>query len=168
MGHPLVLAVFADRSGAATAARAARNLGVNREHLSIVARTHDLEGAISEDAGVSPGAEIEDSRVAGMLGELSGHLLAAVALVLPGVGPIITAGPLSAGLGEAAGHLAGSLTTVLMKAGVPQERAERWHAAIERGSILLGAHAIGASAEDLERVMRANGATEVVTGEWND
>lgn len=166
--HPLVLAVFPDRVAVATAARAARNLGVGREHLSIVARSHDIEGAIADDAGVSPGAEIEDSRRAGLLGELSAQLLAAAAFVLPGVGPIVTAGPLAAGLGEAAGHLAGSLTTVLTRAGVPPERAERWRHAIETGSILLGAHAIGAAAEDLERVMRANGATDVARATWDD
>lgn len=167
MPHPLVLALFADRASAATAARAARNLGVDREHLSIVARTHDLEGAIATDAG-SPGAEIEDSRAAGLLGELGAHLLAAVAIVLPGIGPIVSAGPLGAGLGEAAGHLAGNFIAVLTKAGVAQERAERWRHAIKDGSILLGAHALGAGAEDLARVMRANGASDVVTGQWDD
>jgi hypothetical protein len=166
MPHPLVLALFGDAGAAATAARAARNLGVDREHLSIVARSHDMEGAIADDAGVSPGAEIEDSRRAGLVAELGAHLLAAAAFAMPGVGPIVTAGPLAAGLGEAAGHLAGNLTGVLTKAGVPHDRAERWRGAIESGSILLGAHAIGASPDDLERVMRANNASEVVTGMW--
>jgi hypothetical protein len=168
MPHPLVLGMFAGHAAAATAARAARNLGVDRQHLSIVARSHDAEGDIADAAGVSPGAEIEDSRRAGLLGELGGHLLAAVAMVLPGVGPIVAAGPLAAGLGEAAGHLAGNLAGVLTKAGVPHDRAERWHHDIKSGAILLGAHAIGASADDLERVMRANGASDVVRAKWED
>lgn len=167
MAHPLVLAVFGDSTSAATAARAARNLGVNREHLSIVARTHDAEGQVAQDAG-SPGAEIEDSRTAGFLGELSALLLAAVAMVLPGIGPIVAAGPLAAGLGEAAGHAAGNLPAVLTRAGIPHERAERWRQEIERGSILLGAHAVGAEADDLERIMRANGANEVARASWED
>lgn len=167
MSHPLVLGVFADGASAATALRAARNLGVDREHLSIVARNHDAEGTIAEDAG-SPGAEIEDSRRAGLLGELGAFVLAAAAIVMPGVGPIVAAGPLAAGLGEAAGHVAGNITGVLTKAGVPHDRAERWRHDIERGSILLGAHAIGAGAEDLERIMRANGATDVVRATWED
>jgi hypothetical protein len=168
MSHPLVLGMFSDRAAAATAARAARNLGVDREHLSIVARTHDAEGTIAADAGVSPGAEIEDSRRAGLLGELSAHLLAAAAMVLPGVGPIVAAGPLGAGLGEAAGHLAGNFTGVLTRAGVAHDRAERWKREIEQGAILLGAHAIGADAADLERVIRANGAIDVASATWQD
>lgn len=168
MSHPLVLGVFADRASASTAARAARNLGVDREHLSIVARTHDAEGTIADAAGVSPGSEIEDSRSAGLLGELGAHLLAAAAIVLPGVGPIVTAGPLAAGLGEAAGHLAGNLTGVLTRAGVAHDRAERWRREIGQGSILLGAHALGAGADDLERIMRANGATDVARATWED
>jgi hypothetical protein len=57
-------------------------LGIPREEISIVARTHDDEGALAQQSGGSPGSEIEDSRAAGRLGELSAHLLAAIALVM--------------------------------------------------------------------------------------
>jgi hypothetical protein len=51
---------------------------------------------------------------------------------------------------------------------VPHERADRWRHEIQRGSILLGAHALGVDADDLERVMRANGATDVARANWDD
>src|SRR5688500_16139878 len=118
MSHPVVLALFEHASAAATAARGLRALGVTRERVSVVARSHDEEGAIARASGASPGSEIEDSAPATRLGELSGHLLAAIALVMPGIGPIVADGPLAAGLGEAAGHLAGGISRTLEHAGL--------------------------------------------------
>src|SRR5918999_560230 len=102
-----------------------REMGHPRERVSIVARSHDEEGAIANAGGASPGAEIEDSRAAGQLGELSAHFLAAIAIVLPGIGPIVADGPLAAGLGEAAGHLAGGIGKVLAHAGIPASETEK-------------------------------------------
>ena len=81
--------------------------------------------------------------MASRLGELSAHVLAAVSIVVPGVGPALAAGPLAAELGEAAGHVAGSLTGVLRDAGIDEARALSWQDAVESGGVLLGVHAIG-------------------------
>ena len=68
------------------------------------------------------------------------HLLAAIAIVMPGIGPIVADGPLAAGLGEAAGHLAGGVARTLETAGVPRPEAEQWEAQIREGAVLVGAH----------------------------
>jgi hypothetical protein len=85
---------------------------------------------------------------------------------MPGIGPIVAAGPLSAELGEAAGHLAGSLSSVLTSAGLPRERAEALQREIARGAVLLGVHV---ATPDLDRVrdgLAAAGATELETVTW--
>ena len=166
MAHPLVLALFDDPAKAADAARALREIGVPREHLSIVARSHDEEGAIATASGATPGAEIEDSRPAGRLAELSAHLLAAIALVMPGIGPIVAEGPLAAGLGEAAGHLAGGIGKMLARAGLPQADARAWESRIERGAILHGAHTEPASAAVVRDTLTRQGASQVSLGTW--
>jgi hypothetical protein len=130
MPHPLVLALFDDPAAAARAARALRTGGVARERVSIVARTHDEEGQLASVSDASPGSEIEDSRAAGRLGELSAHFLAAIALVMPGIGPIVADGPLAAGLGEAAGHVAGGVARALEEAGLSRTEAGEWEARI--------------------------------------
>src|SRR5215207_3762970 len=141
MSHPLILALFPNPAAAARAARAVHALGVTREQISVVSRSHDEEGALAEQMDATPGADIEDSRPAARLGELSGQVLAAIALVMPGIGPIVAAGPLSAGLGEAAGHVAGGLASALKSAGVPADRAEHIQRDIEQGGVLLAVHA---------------------------
>ena len=167
MPHPLVLALFSDPSAAAAAGRELRGLGIPREQISIVARTHDDEGALAQQSGGSPGSEIEDSRAAGRLGELGAHLLAAIALVMPGVGPIVADGPLAAGLGEAAGHLAGGVKRTLEEAGLDHLQAEEWSDRIHRGDVLLGAHVDAAAVEAVRDVMTRNGAKHLAVGVWS-
>ena len=100
MPHSLVIALFQDPSAAAGAARDLRALGIPRQRVSIVARTHDEEGVLAQASDGSPGSELEDSRAASRLGELAAHLVAAVAVVIPGVGPIVADGPLAAALAK--------------------------------------------------------------------
>jgi hypothetical protein len=166
MSHPLVLALFDDPSAAAAAARELRALGVPQERVSIVARSHDEEGALAEATDASPGSEIEDSRPASRLGELSAHLLATIALVMPGIGPIVAAGPLAAELGEMAGHAAGSLASVLTAAGLPHERADTLQREVARGAVLLGVHVAAPDDARVRESLSAAGASEIETVTW--
>ena len=168
MPHPLVLGLFNDPASAARAARDLRTSGVARERVSIVARSHDEEGEVAAEAGATPGSEIEDSRTASRLGELSGHLLAAIALVMPGIGPIVADGPLAAGLGEAAGHLAGGIEQALERAGLERATAEQWAQRIEQGAVLVGVHLDGIAVLEAQRALTAAGATHVAVGSWTD
>ena len=167
MSHPLVVALFASPASAASAARARHAAGVTRDQISVVSRTHDEEGALAEQMDATPGADIEDSRPAARLGELGAQVLAAIALVLPGIGPIVAAGPLSAGLGEAAGHVAGSMASVLKSAGVREDRAEELQQRVERGAVLLGVHIRpGDQASTVRDVLANAGAAEIELANW--
>ena len=168
MQHPLVLALFNDATTAARAARQLRELGIMRERVSIVARSHDEEGRIAQAAGASPGSEIEDSAPAAQLGELSAHLLAAIALVMPGIGPIVADGPLAAELGEAAGHLAGGIARTLERAQLPQDVANEWEAAIQRGALLVGAHVREPQIDTTLEILTTAGATATAVGTWHE
>lgn len=168
MSHPVALALFDDASAAAAAARELRQFGVAREQVSIVARTHDEEGTLARASGGSPGSELEDSAAASRLGELGGHLLAAIAIVMPGIGPIVADGPLAAGLGEAAGHLAGGVARTLEKAGLARPEAERWETRIREGKFLVGAHVLPAQVDGAMAVLAQTGGRDVVVGIWPD
>lgn len=166
MSHPLVVALFSSSEDAAVAARGLHAAGVTREQISIISRNHDEESTFAADVGGTPGVEIEDSRAAARLGQLSGYLLAAIALVLPGIGPIVAAGPLAADLGEAAGHVAGGVASALTGAGLAPERANALEQSVEGGAILLGVHTVESQVDAVRSVMRTAGATEVETAQW--
>ena len=158
MSHVLLMALLRDVSAAAAAARDLHALGIDRADLSIVARDHDDEGRIATQIEASPGSEIEDSLSMSRLGELSGYILAAIAIGLPGTGAVVAAGPLAAELGEVAGHVAGQvagdLQATLEKAGMAAPEATKWRTLIENGeAILLGVHARKVSSDDVERTV---------------
>jgi uncharacterized membrane protein len=149
----------------AAAARALHADGVRRDQISVIARNHDEEGTLAEQLGATPGAEVEESRPAALVGELSGLVLAAIAVVLPGVGPIVAAGPLSAGLGEAAGHAAGGIASALADAGVNPDRARSLEAEVRRGALLLGVHVKG-DPERVQSTLASSGARDVQVVSW--
>jgi hypothetical protein len=167
MSHPLVLAIFDDAAAAAAAARALHGIGITRDRISVVARNHDEEGILARQMDASPGVDIEDSRPAAILGELGGQVLAAIALVLPGIGPIVAAGPLSAGLGEAAGHVAGSVASVLAGAGIPEGRADALQRAVESGAVLIGVHISDSAVADVRSALASAGARELDVARWD-
>ena len=168
MSHPVAMALFGDAAAAAAAARELRAFGVPRERVSIVTRSHDEEGVVARASGASPGTELEDSAAASRLGELSGHLIAAIALVMPGIGPIVADGPLAAGLGEAAGHLAGGISRTLESAGLPRVEAEQWEERIRSGAFLVGAHVQEAQVDAARQLLERSGGHEVRVGTWPD
>ena len=166
--HPVVIALFNDAASAAAAARSLRSLGVSQERVSIVARSHDEEGTIAHASGASPGSELEDSEAASRLGELGAHLLAAIALVMPGIGPIVADGPLAAELGEAAGHLAGGIARTLERAGLARADAHAWEAEIRGGAFFVAAHVQAQMVDQARAVMTRAGSTQVAVGTWRD
>ncbi|HEY6947501.1 MAG TPA: hypothetical protein VI297_01690 [Gemmatimonadales bacterium] len=166
MAHPLVLALFQDRPTAAEAASRLRAAGLQRGDLSVVAATHQLEGALAQELEATPGAEIEDSRPAARLGEIGGHVLAAIAVVLPGIGPIVSAGPLAADLGEAAGHVAGRIASILEDAGLSPIQAQQWESAVASGALLLGAHVRHGDAGAIRALLLQAGASDAAEASW--
>jgi hypothetical protein len=166
MSHPLVLALFDDVAAASRAAAVVHALGIRGDRLSVVAASHEQEGQIARSIDATPGAEIEDSRVAARLGELSARVIAAVAGVLPGVGPIVAGGPLAAEFGEAVGHVAGDIAAVLRRAGVEASVASAWQSRIGSGAVLLGVHVLDGDAEPVRAALARSGAREVALARW--
>jgi len=165
MAHPLLLALFPNYSTAEIASRDIQRLGIPREDLSVVATTHQLEGAIADEIGGSPGSEIEDSRTAGRAGELIGSLMGAVGAGVPGFG-MVAAGPLAAEMGEAAGHVANRLSATLVDAGLSVDEAEQWKERIHAGGVLLGVHARSADPDAVARLLAGHSDQRILKTEW--
>jgi hypothetical protein len=87
------------------------------------------EGAV---AGVTTGAA-----VGGTLGLLAGI----GALAIPGVGPLIAAGPIMASLaGLGIGGAVGGLVGALVGMGIPEYEAKRYEGRLKDGGVLLSVH----------------------------
>lgn len=96
----------------------------------------------------------------GALGGIAGLLAGAGALLIPGVGPIIAAGPIAATLtGVVTGGIAGSLVDY----GIPEARGEYYEEQVRQGGILLTVRAGNEQVDDAASVMRRYGAEDVET-----
>jgi hypothetical protein len=166
MSHPLVLGLFSTPSMATDAAGGLHALGIRRESISVVAHTHADAQALADRMDATAGVDLEDSRPAARLGELGGKVLATVALVMPGIGPIVAAGPLAAELGEIAGHVAGGLASALTSAGLEHGRAEALEGAVARGAVLVGVHVAEADVARVRDSLSAAGATQIDLVTW--
>src|ERR1700726_428852 len=75
--------------------------------------------------------------VGGTLGWLAGI----GALAIPGVGPLIAAGPIIAALtGVGVGGTVGGLTGALIGLGIPEYEAKRYEGRVKEGGMLLSVH----------------------------
>jgi len=96
----------------------------------------------------------------GVLGGLAGLAMGAGALAIPGIGPVIAAGPI-AGLisGAATGGIAGGL----IDWGVPAERGRFYEGKIREGKILASVRTDDKKVLEAANILRRNGAQDVET-----
>jgi hypothetical protein len=130
------------------------NLG--SKELSSVKTTKAPEGTA---AGATTGAV-----VGGTLGLLAGI----GALAIPGIGPLIAAGPIVATLaGIGSGGVVGGLAGALIGAGIPEYEAKRYEGRIKSGGILLSVHCDNSEwTSRAKEILKATGAEDVSsTGE---
>lgn len=96
------------------------------------AHEHNTKAPEGAATGAGTGAV-----VGGTLGWLAGI----GALAIPGLGPLIAAGPIMAALGGAAvGGTVGGLTGALVGMGIPEFEAKRYEGKVKSGSSLISVH----------------------------
>jgi len=97
--------------------------------------------------------------VGGALGWLAGI----GALAIPGVGPLIAAGPIIGALtGVGVGGAVGGITGGLIGLGIPEYEAKRYEGRIKEGNILLSVHADDSEwVNKAERILKETGADDV-------
>lgn len=89
----------------------------------------DGDGADSVTTGMATG---------GVIGGIGGLLLGLGALAIPGVGPIVAAGPIAAAItGVLAGGTLGGIAGALVEYGVPEEEAKVYEERINAGDIMV-------------------------------
>jgi uncharacterized protein (TIGR02271 family) len=142
--------------------------GCDRADIGMMAR--GSQGEVSGGAGTSGnrGDETGSRALKGAgtgaaVGGVVGLVAGVAALAIPGVGPIIAAGPIAsalagAGIGAAAGGVIGALANL----GVPEEEAHYYAEGVRRGGTLV---TVSAASDDAAtcaaQVMREHGAVDI-------
>jgi hypothetical protein len=146
-----VVALFDDFNDASGAVRDLVDNGFSRDDVSLMAS--DPENQYSRHIGTTPEEEATGAAqgagvgagVGAVVGGLGGLLVGLGALTIPGIGPIIAAGPLAAaltglagaGAGAVAGGVTGGLLGALVDMGVPEETAQYYAEGVRRGGHLV-------------------------------
>jgi hypothetical protein len=71
-------------------------------------------------------------------------------------------------MGEAAGHVAGSVESVLERAGVSQSRAHEIAQRVTTGAVLLGVHVPEGEVEAVRRALGETPVRELDVARWDD
>ena len=137
-----VFGIYRDRYGVETAVDALKDAGFRNTDISVLfpenIGTKDLahEKNTKAPEGTATGAGT-GAVVGGTLGWLAGI----GALAIPGVGPLIAAGPIVAALtGVGVGGAIGGITGALVGMGIPEYEAKRYEGRVKEGGILLSVH----------------------------
>jgi uncharacterized protein (TIGR02271 family) len=158
----------------ATARRVVEELvqaGFDRNDINLIANDRDQTYARSLQDNGEPVAEgaVSGALAGGALGGLGGLLLGLGALAIPGIGPVIAAGPIAAGLtGAAVGAAAGGLVGALAGWGIPEEEAGYYAEGVRRGGTLVGVEAEAHEVDRALAIMNRYGPVDIDrrAGEW--
>lgn len=138
--------------------------GFDRDSISIVANK-DYAGEVKKEEGEGKKRAKGAAKGAGAgaaIGGVAGLVLGLTSLAIPGIGPIVAAGPLAsalagAGLGAAAGGIIGALT----KMGVPEEHAQYYSEGVRRGGTLVTVSCEDNEAQKCVDIMSDHGAVDI-------
>lgn len=166
-----VVGSFDDYRAAQRAAHSLVENGFRDMEISIIAST--LAGEpLADSATVDSTSHTATGAVAGgIVGGAAGVALSLAAFALPGLGPIVAAGPLLAGLtGAGAGAVAGSLIGALAEEGIPEEHASYYAEAVRRGGALVTVRADEVRADRAEEILRYCGGIDIHerAARWRD
>ncbi|HZR80817.1 MAG TPA: general stress protein [Candidatus Binatia bacterium] len=93
--------------------------------------------AAEKDTKAAEGA-VTGAVTGGLLGGIAGWLVGIGTLAIPGLGPLIAAGPLMAALsGAAVGATTGGIVGALVGLGIPEDEARRYEERVRAGDALI-------------------------------
>jgi tetrahydromethanopterin S-methyltransferase subunit C len=101
----------------------------------------------------------------GAIGGTLGLLAGIGALAIPGVGPLIAAGPIMGALaGLGVGGAVGGIVGALVGMGIPEYEAKRYEGRIKEGGVLLSAHCdTGGQIDRAKAILKRTGATDIAS-----
>lgn len=152
MAAKTIVALYDDIDTARYVIQELVDSGFTNNQISLIAndaseeysRYFDEDTSRNFDEEVDSGAGV-GAGIGAVIGGLGGLVVGLGALAIPGIGPVIAAGPLAtavsalagAGIGAVAGGVTGGLLGALVDMGVPEEQAGYYTEGVRRGGTLL-------------------------------
>ena len=152
MSKKAVFGIVSSQSNAENVVNELNRAGFSSGDISVL--FPDKEGTrdfAHEKNTKAPEGAVAGAGTGGVAGGTLGLLVGIGALAIPGLGPLIAAGPLLAALsGAAVGAAVGGLAGALVGMGIPELEAKAYEGKIRDGNILISVHA--EDGKDVDRV----------------
>ncbi|CAN5710969.1 hypothetical protein BH10BDE1_BH10BDE1_03260 [soil metagenome] len=161
-----VFGIFKNRTAVEHAVDELKSAGFSSSDISVLmpksdstkdfAHEKDTKAPEGTAAGVTTGA---------VLGGGLGWLVGIGALAIPGVGPLIAAGPIMAALaGAGVGGAIGGVTGALVGMGIPEYEAKRYEGFVKDGGILLSVHSDNSDeTTKAKKILERTGGTDIAS-----
>jgi len=138
------------------------NKGFPRDNISIAANNATGEYTQSSASSEQWSGTATGAAAGATIGGIGGLLVGLGALAIPGVGPIVAAGPLIAALtGAGVGAVAGGLIGALTDIGVPEEEAGYYAEGVRRGGTLVTINAEESMVDQAIDILEDHNAVDV-------
>jgi len=144
-----------------------RNAGFSAGDISILAPDRGgVRDLAHENATKAPEGATAGAGAGAVLGGALGWLAGVGALAIPGLGPLIAAGPILATLsGAAVGGAVGGLTGSLVGMGIPEYEARQYESKLREGNILMCTHVDDSEeAARVRQILSEEKAEDISTG----
>ncbi|MCX7749103.1 MAG: hypothetical protein N2645_19760 [Clostridia bacterium] len=181
-----VVAIFDNYNYAEKAAKQIKDQGLRTDDISIVAKEGDntagttqgtrAEGttqgtgatgtmqATARTEGTAGAREVKNDNISdgvvtgGILGGLAGLLIGAGSMVIPGLGIVAAAGPIT---GLLSGAVTGGIVGGLIDLGIPENRSKQYETDIKAGKVLFSMKTDEDKISRISDILRSNGATSI-------
>ena len=165
MKKHFAVAVYDNPEKAKEAIHHLLDAGVGKRSISLVSRSNEDEAEKVEIEKVDSDVKLWGSQGA-LWGGLIGALMGGALFIVPGFGPIVGVGPVTAAL---AGMLGGAMTggailglaDALIEWGMGEIEAKRYEELVEKGKVLVIVHGDEAAVSQAETLLKETGAEKV-------
>ncbi|MDQ1591438.1 MAG: hypothetical protein QOG71_2065 [Pyrinomonadaceae bacterium] len=176
-----VIGLFDNRAEAQSVVQELLGAGFRRNDISVMSkkiegqdkptREGEVVAYVEEDGEEQIKDMAKGAGTGAAIGGLAGLLLSLTAFAIPGVGPVLAAGPLAAIIaGAGIGATAGGLISGLTRLGVPEDDANYYAEGVRRGGTLISVEAADNQADGAVAIMKRHGAVEIDkrAAQWRD
>lgn len=157
-----VIGTYRDMATASAVVNDLVNAGFHRNSISLIANDADQRYASQVDQDVEMDDTAKGAGIGAAIGGLGGLLLGLGALAIPGIGPVVAAGPIVAALtGAGVGAVTGGIIGALVDLGIPEESAHIYAESVRRGNILVAAQVADDRVDAATRIMEREGLIDI-------
>jgi hypothetical protein len=159
-----VFGIYRDRRGVEDAVDALRTAGFPNTDISVLFPENEGTKDFAHEKNTkAPEGTATGAGTGAVIGGTLGWLAGIGALAIPGVGPLIAAGPIVAALtGVGVGGAIGGITGALIGMGIPEYEAKRYEGRVKEGGMLLSVHSDNSDwTSKAKDILKRTGADDV-------